>query len=1226
MNCKATSLLSLITFQSLFIRCFALPTSPSSDFQLNITTWNETTDERQNERKLADCIVTQAEATEEYRGGIAAQGVFFTFQSLQDADLLSIEFAVGKDAPQTIPVQIYFRLGSFSGVSGRAEEWQKVADTSAQLSPQKSTGIVPVLNFQTSTLTANTEYALYVSMQTTDTLFAKLSTAGIGAFSSSDGIMERSVGVLVNEGPFPESLASSEIAEFMGVLHYKSKQTCSSVLRTANVALQFAINDIPDTDNLNELAASFAEAVNAIFVTNSTLSDSKRENMINVLTTDANFMGRSDVCPSSYEICALVTASAEIEYLPRVTSGQIQRQLLDQANELANLVKRLSSHSVEIVYVGGSTAALLTALSFEGVPGLMDDTQQRYFQLIYTTFLQEFITDMEIHEVVILSQTQTSRRRALRGMDDGTNDQRDLQSATVSATMIVYGIGGTVNELRALVFDAVLSNQDALIRSLKLEGLRPGFLALEPDINVDPSFFTGLQTLKVAIPDTGSTDTGGGTSSEADVVEGSDDSPSWQIILGALGVTLSSLFLIYRIYKDSCHSDKLDQAKLSDSTSARRATPPMKDYDDGVVDQADFEEVEVVASSRGSRKPDIEEFVDEPPSPAPAKPDIEEVYSSHSSEPPTRGVARSRSLDPSMKLARVNRSPPQQADGGNAARGRSARSISPSRGMGARGMMDKFRNNSQERFRPKSQERLRPKSQERLRPKSQERLRSRSNEGLSRGVDRTQSMDPAGAAQRYLQERNQMMSQSSHVIQQRSQRKNQMMSQSEHDPRMRPNSNRGGRGPGPRPRPRSHDRFQNPNGNPKFQGSGSSLGEKPPKADDYSDSEDSESDTGSFGQATSSARWAAESAPPPPPTSPPPAPPNRSTSTLSSGANAHARFKDNQMALYSPEEGTGLQLVQIVKVQAFKGKTNMPCYKIRLQGSNVEKTMVKETLLMELGEATDASNIASKPTSTTSIGSSAHTPGKKKKKKKKKSMDASEHSTGDMSAMKKKKKKKASSSASPARKMKKTRSFEKSIKPNPAVRRSSSFDSKLLAPARKGSVASSSSHNGGKGNHSWEAQTQQPLFKLPRRTKTPPPAAKGHAGNKSPPRKVSNTPMPPRRLPSVQSKTSSNAAAEDEESVESELGSVHKDASNSQQSNLKPEEINVVEEGETNSSSSEDDDLWDDSNDPNGTGAVVGKNGVKIGSSKEQMKQKASAEKARNQGPESSSEESDLEQ
>lgn len=312
-NCKAASLLSILAFQSLYTICVALP-SLSTNFQLS-TIGNG--NEHQSERRLADCIITQAQATDEYRGGVAARGVFFTFQSQQDADLLSIEFAVGKDSPQTIPVQIYFRQGSFSGVSGRAEEWTKVADTSAQLSPETTTAIVPVLNFQTSTLAANTEHALYVSMQTTDTLFAKLSTAGIGAFSNSDGIMERSVGVAVNDGPFPESLASSEIAEFMGVLHYKSKQECSSVLITTNVELQFAINDIPDTDNLNELAASFGEAVNAIFVTNSTLSDSKRENMISVNSTDANFKGRSGTNQSSNS-CLLSTEQEGIVISPFV--------------------------------------------------------------------------------------------------------------------------------------------------------------------------------------------------------------------------------------------------------------------------------------------------------------------------------------------------------------------------------------------------------------------------------------------------------------------------------------------------------------------------------------------------------------------------------------------------------------------------------------------------------------------------------------------------------------------------------------------------------------------------------------------------------------------------------------------------------------------------------------------------------------------------------------------
>jgi hypothetical protein len=240
-------------------------------------------------------------------------------------------------------------------------------------------------------------------------------------------------------------------------------------------------------------------------------------------------------------------------------------------------------------------------------------------------------------------------------------------------------------------------------------------------------------------------------------------------------------------------------------------------------------------------------------------------------------------------------------------------------------------------------------------------------------------------------------------------------------------------------------------------------------------------------------------------------------------------------------------------------------------------------------------------------------------------MDSSVRSTGDLSTKEKKKKKKGSASKSPTRKasngekagtIKRTRSFEKT---KPPLRRSSSWDGKMLPPTHKGS-ASSSPHNGGKGiqnGNTQPKQPQQPLFKLPRRTKTPPPAVKGPQG------KAPNTTKPMRRMPSAPPKLSSADSSIDDqdlESVESELGSVEVNndaAPNSQPSiHRKPAEIHVVQEGETSEES------LDDSFE-NGT-AGARKNGVKR--SKEQMKQIASAEKAQKQRSESSSEESDLDE
>lgn len=291
MNIISQSLLSLLAFQSFNTICVALPKYETKLGRNQLE--NRRMEVSSSHRQLTECAVSSTLSTEEYRGGFAAKGVYFDFESYQEVQLLSIEFAVAQDAPQSIPVQVYFREGSFSQVNGQPQAWTKVADTAAQRSPENTTAIVPVMDFQSSTMEANTVYALYISMDTTDILFAQLSDSSIGLVSKSDGVLEQKVGVTVSDGPFPETLATSKIAEFMGVLHYKSHQQCSSVLETTKVDLEFAINGFPSAAHLNELAASFGEAIDAVFVMNSTLVESKRKNMIHVNDTVANFMGRS---------------------------------------------------------------------------------------------------------------------------------------------------------------------------------------------------------------------------------------------------------------------------------------------------------------------------------------------------------------------------------------------------------------------------------------------------------------------------------------------------------------------------------------------------------------------------------------------------------------------------------------------------------------------------------------------------------------------------------------------------------------------------------------------------------------------------------------------------------------------------------------------------------------------------------------------------------------------
>jgi len=1047
---KATTLLSLLIIQSLYTICSALPKLKAG---LELNEYN------QRQRQLSDCTIKLTSSTEEYREGTPAKGVFFTFSTSQDAELLSIEFAVSRNVSLSIDTEVYFRKDSFSGVSANPVEWTKVSSSPAQLSPNKATAIVPVLGFEMSALEANTEYSLYVSLNSNNTMLAKLSSAGIGEPSDDDGILQRYVGVLVDNGPFPSSLARSEIAEFMGVLHYKSVQTCTSILQTTKVDLEFGIDDIPSNEHLTELAASFGQAIGAIFVTNSTLSDAKREYMINVNSTAANFMGRSDVCKGlkedDFTECALVTTSAQIEHLPSLTSGQLRRQILEQSMELSGLVISLSSLSTKIEYVGGNVTSINTALTFKGVPAQMEGTQIQYFQIVFAEFLQTFIDDMEIHEVVLVSQ-ETSSRRNLRLF------RRELETS-VKSNFIVYGIGGTEAKLQDLVREAVVTNNAQLIRTLQLEVLRPGFLVLKPDVTVEPLFFTSLQMIITSIPSTGTPDTGGGSGGTDSSAPGATEGPLWQIILGAVGVAFATLFLIWRLYKDFCYKEKLAITKLKLSDSSE----PSYTGSSGPPE----EEKQVVVEQFNDENPGVEIVLAEEMS------DIEEVYAVPPPPPAARGGGRSRSLDPTTIF--TNRSG-RKGSAPTQPRGRSVSPTPPTRErkVVAKDRLFPFARNLSPEANKKS-----------LSTRSAHMPRSAESAGdrvlLSNSAHQSRSMVPEGAGKRWKEARGTL---NSHVHSRRPKNQDRVLGAKDSN-----------QPPGPR-----SQRSCNSAG----EGSMSNISENTGLsfADDEIDS-DLESESGLITDSPSKMnRWASETMPSVPVT---PLPPTNSAPPASTRSfDAKANFKDDQMALYSPEEGTGLQLVQILQVQAFVGKKNTPCYKIRLQGSNVEKTMVKETYLTELGEdsgvgvpsmgspSTRRKKTKSSPRTTKKSKSPMRkkskspmrnnsggktSPGKKKKKVFKSSnLDTVVHPEGGKASGKKKKKKARSGG------VKKTRSLEdlERMKQATAIRKNSG-QSKAISKGGEQEITRGVRRTSSWGGKMQGSPANQPLFKLPRRKNKP---------------------------------------------------------------------------------------------------------------------------------------------
>lgn len=251
---------------------------------------------RQDEVEKLDsfrCLLTTSLGSKRYVSNSGARGIMFLVESTSDAELLSLEFAVGIDAPASIDVQVYYREGSFSGFNGKPQDWIQVADTQAQVSPDARTAIVPAGDFRVIEMKANTEYALYLSLQAWDVLKVHSSLADIGEIYDTDGILQRKVGVLLNEGPFPPTLGDGEAAEFEGVLHYKSPRTCTDIVATTDVKMEFAINDDPTESIMSGLSQAVNEAMAAILVLDPILGSYKTSELLGVREVSTGFTGRS---------------------------------------------------------------------------------------------------------------------------------------------------------------------------------------------------------------------------------------------------------------------------------------------------------------------------------------------------------------------------------------------------------------------------------------------------------------------------------------------------------------------------------------------------------------------------------------------------------------------------------------------------------------------------------------------------------------------------------------------------------------------------------------------------------------------------------------------------------------------------------------------------------------------------------------------------------------------
>jgi len=549
-----------------------------------------------------------------YKGWNTASGIMFTIQPLKEAiDLLTLEFptfenygASSSNPSAARKVQVYYRMGSFSGVMNNPSAWTLLADTSARLvSPLPPPGtsnpagldvgaIVPASEFKSVSLQAGQEYSIYVSGEVSspnprETLLkVKPADALVGELATENDSLQISTGVrLKGSSPFPSTF--DEPADFNGVLHYRATKSCSdsTMFTTTDIVLEFAVNKDPDTNVVASLRSAVQETIDEWLSTNETLIQYSKEAMLKWDGIRTDFKGRSEEkCPIDFAECALIAATVSFKHWHNLDKGLLEMEILRQKKELDGTVYSYMS-PIETEYVSIPLSKVEFAITLSGVPNgeYMNDVQKRYFEKVTVDFLRKSMTSKvfnaivsdEVPETLFVEDGAQQRIRSrnllsIFGLATSATTEREPMLRSRRKLEGTAGGGkieiitevaaeGTVQELRTAVIEEIALNPDDYTMELSSHQMRP--VGTNEDDYGD--FFTHLTNVQVK-PHV-STSTGGdigssGSGSGSGVSNPVESQGTLWTVVCILLIVFSLFWLFYRVYMDCFHSPYQKQVKL----------------------------------------------------------------------------------------------------------------------------------------------------------------------------------------------------------------------------------------------------------------------------------------------------------------------------------------------------------------------------------------------------------------------------------------------------------------------------------------------------------------------------------------------------------------------------------------------------------------------------------------------------------------------------------------
>jgi len=616
-------------------------TMKTSDFTDN----NEIDGRNLSVTKISDtaCSLTTSLQTEYEGWEVSSTGIMFTVQPISEQiELLTIEFQATSagigTATVSEKVQVYYRMGSFSGVIDDPSQWILLSDTYAHLittSGTKNVGaVVPINEFKSVSFSAGEVYSIYISLPSSlssssaSSSFIKIKPSDrlVGEISAENDTIEIQTGVSLDEKtPFPTSF--KEAADFNGILHYQVIQLCEdimSITATTPVLLNFAVNDEPTDEVTTALSDAVVEAISELFISNENLASYAKYYGLKIEGVKSGFQGSiEEKCPKAYSKCSLISTTVWFIYIQSMVPnfGVIEIEIFNQGEQINDLVSSYMAPIAETQYIGTSLSKGEFIITLIGTRSrgetTMNDIQKRYFEDVTLNFLREIFsgslaslpiftvtvindipeTIVEVDEVrklffsssfsqhdSFVAQKTARKRKSLRQRKLQLKDDA-ITSTTIGTTQIITEIAAesTMQELRTLVLEGIGNNQELYINDLITQQMRPGEIN-EQNYGAFFSDLTGssvkLNSVSSSDGDTSGGENGGKPGENGNGTQSSDDDAggggSLWVIVCILLIVVSLLWILYRVYMDCFHSSDETPPTLKDDKEEKKKEPTTK--------------------------------------------------------------------------------------------------------------------------------------------------------------------------------------------------------------------------------------------------------------------------------------------------------------------------------------------------------------------------------------------------------------------------------------------------------------------------------------------------------------------------------------------------------------------------------------------------------------------------------------------------------------------------